>query len=137
MMTDTPKKTILLVDDDWEILQLYALVLEKTGVFDVHTVQSAVDALDLLGAGKSFDLAITDVMMAKVDGWELLEAVQRMEEPRMPVVVMTAFDEIGTETKAWRRGASGVYFKGRKPLSELVKLAKIHTGQTRSKFNAT
>jgi CheY-like chemotaxis protein len=128
-------KRVLLVDDNREVLNLYQIALERFGAFSVTMASSALDALELLSENPDYDLIITDIMMAWMDGWELLAAVMGLAGVGAPVIIITAFDEIGTETKAWRRGAAAVYFKGRSPLSKLVNLAKVHTGQIRSKFH--
>lgn len=134
-MSDT--KRILLVDDDRTVLAMLRDRLEKDG-FSVVTAQSAAEALEELSRGQ-FDLVITDIMMAKMDGWELIETIRGdlgIEKEVLPVIVITAFEEKGLETKAWRKGAASVYLKGRQPLAKLVNEARIQTGRVRSKFNA-
>lgn len=130
------QKRVLLVDDDRSILTMYKTRLEKED-FSVVAVRSAGEALEELDRS-AFDLVITDIMMAKMDGWELIETIRHdlgIDKEVLPVIVITAFEEKGLETKAWRKGAASVYLKGRQPLARLVSEAMIQTGRVRSKFH--
>jgi CheY-like chemotaxis protein len=138
-VTNTKRKRILLVDDDLSILEMYKDRLEKDG-FDVVAVQSAADAVENLTECEEFDLVITDIMMAKVDGWDLIDTIRDVlgvNKEVLPVIIITAFEEKGLETKAWRKGVASVYLQGRQPLVKLVNEARIQTGRVRSKFDDT
>lgn len=136
---DGAAKRILLVDDDRTILEMYKDRLEKDG-FDVVVVRSAIDAVEHLTQCESFDLVITDIMMAKMDGWELIDTIRDVlgvDKEVLPVIIITAFEEKGLETKAWRKGVASVYLKGKQPLAKLVNEARVQTGRVRSKFDDT
>ena len=84
---DMPEaKRILIVDDDPDVHQLLQKALEETGCY----LESAFDGLEGLKKieDANWDLIITDVIMAGMDGLKLLEQVRRIR-PDTPVVVMT------------------------------------------------
>ena len=106
--------------------------------FEVVGVGSAEEGLDLLLRGEKFDLVVTDIMMAKMDGWEFLDTIRKglkFDDTKLPVIVVSAFDSAELEMKAFHRGANGCLTKPIRPLSKLINLVKIHTGRARSRFN--
>ena len=128
---------ILLIDDDRGIREMYAACLKPSG-FEVVQADSGESGLDFLLRGEKFDLVITDIMMAKMDGWELLATIReklKLDDLKLPVIVISAFDSAELEAKAFHRGANGYLIKPIRPLSKLVELARVHTGQARSKFH--
>ena len=64
------QKTILLVEDDTDVREYLAEVLEKGG-FHVLVTPNAGAALDLLRRGEPVDLLLTDIRMPGVNGVEL------------------------------------------------------------------
>lgn len=96
--------SILLVDDNAELLKALAKVLEKEG-YAVVTQPSATDALRHVNTTKQkFDLVITDVSMPGMNGLGLL-AAYKTAFPRTPVIVITAFGDWGQYMEALREGA--------------------------------
>jgi CheY-like chemotaxis protein/anti-sigma regulatory factor (Ser/Thr protein kinase) len=84
---DMPEaKRILIVDDDPDVHELLKKALEETDCY----LESAFDGLEGLKKveAANWDLVITDVIMAGMDGLKLLEQVRRVR-PDTPVVVMT------------------------------------------------
>jgi len=127
---------ILLIDDDASIRKMYGDFLRSKG-FEVREEASAVSGLDLLNQGEKFDLVITDIMMARMDGWEFLDAVRkelRLDELTLPVIIISAFESDTLEVKAFSKGANGSFVKGTS-LSRLVRMVRIHTGQERSTYS--
>jgi CheY-like chemotaxis protein len=84
------KKKIMMVDDDYDLLQIYVPVLEKAG-YEVATANSAAEGLELF---KSFlpDLVLVDLAMEHFDsGFVLCHRIKSMPEgAKIPVVIMTA-----------------------------------------------
>lgn len=127
---------ILLVDDDTFTLKLFQDYLVAEG-FRVVAANSAQLALEVLTKGEHVDLVITDIMMARMDGWEFLHMIRKklnLDDLTLPVIVMTAFICDTLEVKALQYGANGVYIKGT-PVQKLIHEAKIQTGLVRSKFS--
>ena len=128
---------MLLIDDDRGIREMYATCLRSSG-FEVVQAGSGESGLDYLLREEHFDAVVTDVMMAKMDGWELLATIReklKRDELALPVIVISAFDSAELEAKAFHRGANGYLIKPIRPISRLVEMVRVHTGQARSKFH--
>lgn len=128
---------ILLVDDDAMVCAMYGDVLKKDGC-SVVTETSAEIALSRLMKGEEYDLVITDIMMARMDGWQFLSAIRNdleLDTLTLPVIVMSAFESATMESKALALGASGCLTKPVKPIEKLIQQVRIQTGRARSKFN--
>ena len=78
---------ILIVEDDVELRQLFARVLEKNG-YQVVTAENGAEALRILGLGY-VDLIISDIMMPVMDGNALVRAL-REDGVKTPVLMITA-----------------------------------------------
>ena len=78
---------ILIVEDDVELRQLFARVLEKNG-YQVETAENGAEALKILGRGY-VDLIISDIMMPVMDGNALVRAL-RDDGVKTPVLMITA-----------------------------------------------
>ena len=78
---------ILIVEDDVELRQLFARVLEKNG-YQVVTAEDGAEALRILGLGY-VDLIISDIMMPVMDGNALVRAL-REDGVKTPVLMITA-----------------------------------------------
>ena len=78
---------ILIVEDDVELRQLFARVLEKNG-YQVETAEHGAEALKILGRGY-VDLIISDIMMPVMDGNALVRAL-RDDGVKTPVLMITA-----------------------------------------------
>ncbi|GMV14963.1 MAG: sigma-54-dependent Fis family transcriptional regulator [Polyangiaceae bacterium] len=93
---------ILIADDDASMCSMLSAHLTKRG-FEVETFTSAQAAF---GAHRSrdFDVVVTDLNMAGMDGLELCERVVQ-NSPQTPVVLITAFGSLETAIGAIRAGA--------------------------------
>jgi len=101
---------ILIVDDDLGIRKSLAELLSREGCH-VETAGDGVEALAILDQ-HSIDVVISDVVMPKMDGYELFMAI-RERFPELPVLMMTAFhydrDHIIKRSRV--EGLEGVIFK--------------------------
>ncbi len=97
------KRSILIVDDEQDMLDLLKRSLEPDLDCQVVTATSGENALKRL-ATDAFDLVLADIKMPGMDGLELLEIVKR-DNPQQTVVMMTAFGQIDTAVNAMRSGA--------------------------------
>jgi len=82
---------ILCVDDEEIPRMLRKLILQKQG-YEVVTVASAKEALEMLAA-RHFDLVLTDQMMPGMAGTELTKHI-KSTMPRMPVVIISGVNEL-------------------------------------------
>ena len=103
---------ILVVDDDPAIRQLLTDVLEMDG----YEVGIAVDGLAAVRQVEAAapDLVILDVMMPGLDGFAVLETIRALPGEPVPVLMLTAAAEPGTNSRAW---ASGVDYYLAKPFT--------------------
>lgn len=94
---------ILVVDDEETIREVVSSTL-TSAQFQTRQAANGVEALALLNSGEEFDLVLSDLMMAEMDGIALLERTKE-RFPQMPVVMVTAVHDIGVALKALRDGA--------------------------------
>ncbi|WLT31961.1 response regulator [Geothrix sp. PMB-07] len=79
---------LLLVDDNPSIHRIAESLLAPTDV-ELTCVDSAAEALDRLGRGDTFDVALVDTAMPGMDGWTLLSRLRAMDATaRMPIALM-------------------------------------------------
>jgi DNA-binding response OmpR family regulator len=121
---------ILLVDDEELVRRSLEKTLLRAG-FDVETAESASAGLALfkeaLSGDDPFDIAILDLNMPGFDGGddpnaglELLSELLTVNAG-LPVIILTAFDEVARAKEAVARGARAYFVKGREAgLVELV-----------------
>ena len=100
--------TILLVDDDPDILKLMSLRLSSAG-YGVQAVDSGEKALAALAASRP-ELVITDLKMGGIDGLALFDEI-RKQAPMLPVIILTAHGTIPDAVAATRRGVFGFQSK--------------------------
>jgi adenylate cyclase len=115
--------TILIADDNRVNRLLLGRGLEQDG----HTVVFAEHgkaALDLLRRGR-FDLILLDVLMPELDGYGVLEEVQRDPHLRdIPVVVTSSLDEIDSVVRCLKMGAEDYLTK---PVNHVLLNARINS----------
>ena len=103
---DILARRILVIDDEDANVLLLANVLEREGYSDVHCLTDPEQALASYIA-LAPDLVLLDLMMPKVDGFMLLEAFARHDQPDefRPVLVLTADTTLQTRRRALALGA--------------------------------
>lgn len=85
--TDRYRSKILIVDDDPEILSVFAAAMNASGQFDVLTAENGKVANDLLNLMK-IDMVVADRNMPELDGIRLLNAIQQ-RDPDIILFLMT------------------------------------------------
>jgi CheY-like chemotaxis protein len=81
--------SILVVNDDGSIVELYRLILEQEG-YDIIGVCTSYEALDILNKTKS-DLIITNIARSPMDGWEFITKCKTNPQTKdIPVIVASA-----------------------------------------------
>ena len=97
------KQTVLIVDDNREILDFLTTALESS--YQCLTAQSGEDAMKLIETTIP-DIVITDQMMPGMDGTELCHRIRHNHSTELiPVIMLTAKDDSNTELKSIRSGA--------------------------------
>jgi DNA-binding response OmpR family regulator len=86
------KATVMVVDDNPEILSMVTLRLEKRG-YRVIAAEDGEVALDIVGTEKP-DVVILDVMMPKKNGWEVARAMRQNPATKdIKILILTAIGE--------------------------------------------
>lgn len=94
---------VLLVDDEPEILEILTDFLELKN----HTVTTAAngrEALELVLAENSFDIAFSDIKMPEMDGLTFLEKI-RSNEVQLPVILVSGQGDLESSIRALKLGA--------------------------------
>src|SRR6202142_2126295 len=94
---------ILVVDDEEPIREIVASMLGTAG-YACKQAGSGMEALAVLTSGEEFELMLSDLMMADLDGIGLLERTKE-KYPDMPVVMVTAVHDISVALAAISNGA--------------------------------
>ena len=107
-MAKQGKASLLLVDDDPDLLRLLAIRLKANG-YDVTAVESGQRALASISASRP-DLILTDLRMDGMDGMALFQEIQA-SYPGLPVIILTAHGTIPDAVAATKRGVFGYLTK--------------------------
>lgn len=112
--------TILVVDDEKDILELLQYNLEKEG-YSVLTANNGTSALKLVS--RKPDLVVLDVMMPEIDGWEVCRSIRKNPSTAMiPIILLTAKDSEIDEVVGLELGADD-YIK--KPVKLRTFIARV------------
>jgi len=113
---------ILIVEDDEDLVSLSTRWLEREG----YTVEHAADgeaALELLAYDPLPTLVLLDVMLPKIDGFELLRRIRADERTKaLPVMMVTSFSRDRDAARGRELGANDYLVK---PLHELDFLKRV------------
>ena len=97
-----PEARILVVDDEYLIRWTLQKNLEKEG-YEVILAETGEEAVEKVKE-EAPDLALLDIKLPGMDGYEVLEKVLKIDEGIIPIMI-TAFDEVDKVVKAMRLGA--------------------------------
>ncbi len=104
MKEESKKKAakILIVDDETSMRNLFTIMLTKEG-YDVDAAEDGAAAMSLIDK-KIYDLVITDIMMPKMKGTQLLKKVKDVH-PETVVIMITAYASTESAVEAMKEGA--------------------------------
>ncbi len=100
--TPAPRSRVLVVDDDRLMVRAIARILER-GPYDITTTSSPEEALTLVREN-GFDVVVTDVLMPKMTGIDLLRSIRNYDLD-VPVILATGRPSIETAVEAVSLGA--------------------------------
>ena len=103
LVKQSKRFTILVVDDTKDFVDFLDLLLSHNG-FNVRRAYSGQQCLEIL-SNVSVDLVVLDVMMPKMDGLEVCRELKRIA-PSLPVILLTAKDDLATRAAAMTLGVS-------------------------------
>ena len=103
------KRTILIADDEKDIIDLLSYNLSKNG----YNIISASDGSEvLLKVNPTIDLIILDIMMPKLDGYELCDILKKNPTTKgIPIIFLTAKNSTDDEYKGLLKGADDYVVK--------------------------
>lgn len=93
---------ILVVDDEERVMESIRSALDPDE-YECHWVENGIKALTVIEE-QEFDLVLTDLMMPKVNGLDVVRSL-RAKAPKIPIIVMTAYGSIDIAVEAMRLGA--------------------------------
>ena len=94
---------VVLVDDESTVLLSSRMILSSAGIKDVLTLEDSRQLLPLL-ADQEVAVVVLDLFMPYISGTQLLPEIVR-DHPELPVIVMTASQEIETAVACMKEGA--------------------------------
>ena len=95
-----------MVDDDIRNIFALTAMLERH-LMEVISVDSGQEALDTLGEGADIDVALVDVMMPEMDGYQTMSRIRELSSFRdRPILALTAKSMQGDRVKCLEAGAS-------------------------------
>ncbi|GIO93626.1 MULTISPECIES: response regulator transcription factor [Paenibacillus] len=112
---------ILVVDDDYDILQLVTIHLSREG-YEVLQANNGQHALELLEETE-VSLAIVDVMMPGMDGFSLTRILTK--ELDIPVILLTAKGQISDKEQGFKSGSEDYLVKPFEPKELLFRVAVV------------
>jgi len=114
------KSTVVLVDDERNILTSLRMALEAEG-YRVRTYNDGVEALEALSEDPA-DVGVFDIKMPRMDGMELLRRIRQKSD--MPVIFLTSKDEEIDELFGLKMGADDYISK---PFSQRLVVERVRT----------
>ncbi|MDQ0114860.1 response regulator transcription factor [Paenibacillus harenae] len=112
-------KRILIVEDDTSISNIIKMNLTIVG-YETVQAHDGIEALETIRSGK-FDLILLDVMIPRMDGFELMEKIRPLE---IPVIFLTARESVFDKVSGLKLGADDYMVK---PFEAIELLARIET----------
>lgn len=122
---------ILVVDDEARMRKLVKDFLTNKG-FSVIEAGDGEEAVDIFFAQKDISLVLLDVMMPKMDGWEVLKTIRKYSQ--VPVIMLTARSEERDELQGFSLGVDEYISK---PFSPKILVARVDAILRRSNVAST
>lgn len=124
------KSKIMVVDDEMHIRELVRFYLDKAG-FDTIEAANAEEALDIV-ENQYIDLAVVDIMMPGMDGFELVEQMRQYRE--FPVIMLTAKSQSQDKLRGFSLGIDDYVTK---PFDPDELMARVKTILKRYSINSS
>lgn len=123
---------ILLVEDDNNLREIYEARLAAEG-YDIVAARDGEEALTVAMKERP-DLIISDVMMPKISGFDMLDIIRSTEETKdAKVIMMTALSQAEDKDRADKLGADRYLVKSQVTLEDVARVAReVLAGETQS-----
>jgi DNA-binding response OmpR family regulator len=115
------KSRILIVEDEEAIARMISMNLMVAN-YETKLFFDGAEVADDLEQDHAYDLALLDVMLPRMDGFALLEEMKRYQ---IPVIFLTAKDDIQSKIQGLRGGAEDYIVKPFEILELLVRIEKV------------
>ena len=121
------KKKILLVEDDEVLASVYRARLEMEG-FEVEEVHDGEKALSVAINFRP-DLILLDVMMPKINGFDVLDILKNTPETmNMRIIMLTALSQEADRDRAGKLGVDDYLVKSQVVIADVIERVKHHLG---------
>ena len=117
---------ILVVDDEARMRKLINDFLNMKG-YEVVEAEDGEQAVDVFFSDKDIQLVILDVMMPKMNGWEVLKTIRK--QSKVPIIMLTARGEESDELQGFKLGSDEYITK---PFSPKILTARVEAILRRS-----
>ena len=114
-------ETVLIVEDDRDIVELLSLYLTGSG-YDVVTAGNGEDALEQLRQHPA-DIALVDIMMPRMNGYDFIKALRATDN--IPVIIISARTQAADKIVGLDAGADGFIAKPFNPLEVTAQIRAL------------
>ncbi len=118
---------ILVVDDEERMRKLIRDFLQRKQ-YQITEAEDGEQAIELFMANHGYDLVILDVMMPKMDGWEVCREIRKIS--KVPIIMLTAKGEESDELLGFELGVDEYITK---PFSPRILVARVEALMRRTK----
>lgn len=121
---------ILIVDDNEMNRDMLSRRLRRLG-YEVELAENGWDALEMLRKNTKFNLVLLDVMMPRMNGYEVLQTIkQDAELHHLPVIMISAVDDLDSVVQCIEMGAEDYLFK---PFNPVLLKARVESSIRRGR----
>ncbi len=121
MSTKMAQNRVLIVEDEISIAKMIAMNLKVAG-YETKMFHDGREAAEALEEEHAYDIALLDVMLPGMDGFDLFEIVRTYE---IPVIFLTAKDDINSKIQGLQGGAEDYIVKPFDMLELMVRMEKV------------
>jgi len=118
------KKKILIVDDEKELVKLISFHMRIVG-YDVLSANNGIEALES-SEQENPDLIILDIMLPRIDGWEVCRRLKQNPQTRnIPIIMLSALSEVDDKLKGFGLGTDDYVTKPFSPRELVVRVKRV------------
>ena len=119
-MDETTPKHVLIVDDDKFLLDMYSIKFAEQG-FTVEIASDGAEALEKVNAGLDLDIYLIDILMPKMDGFELIGKLREKKiNERATIIILSNLGQQTDIDRGLNLGVDGYIVKATATPSEVV-----------------
>lgn len=118
------KRKILIVEDEKELVKLITFHMVTSG-YDTLSANNGFEALEICETEKPA-LIILDIMLPKIDGWEVCRRIRENPKTRnIPIIMLSALTEVNDKLKGFNLGIDDYVTKPFSPRELLVRVKRV------------